>query len=231
MHGNDGRGAMTMPALIGLPLRKGGTVRPFHNRWCAAVSGAGVRAAAPILLGLLSVHLLVAYAESQKVIDTQRSILTVHVFKAGMFSTFGHEHNVRALIQNGAFDESKGTVEFAVDARTMEIRDADVSDKDRAEIQKTMLGPKVLDSEQFHEIRFHSTQISPAGENKWTVQGDLTLHGKTHPVKVEAERQGEKFRGSARLRQTEFGITPVTVAGGAVKVKDEVQVEFEVFGK
>jgi hypothetical protein len=33
------------------------------------------------------------------------------------------------------------------------------------------------------------------------------------------------------LRQSEFGITPVTVAGGTIKVKDEVRVEFEVVGR
>jgi hypothetical protein len=36
------------------------------------------------------------------------------------------------------------------------------------------------------------------------------------------------YKGSARLKQTEFGITPVTVAGGAVQVKDEVTLDFDV---
>jgi polyisoprenoid-binding protein YceI len=134
-------------------------------------------------------------------------------------------------IQNGTFDEDKGTVDFVVDARALRVLDSDVSDKDRAEIQRTMLGPKVLDSEQFHEIRFHSTEVSRDSENRWTVQGDLTLHGQAHPMKVDVERQDGRYRGSARLRQSEFGITPVTVAGGTIKVKDEVRVEFEIVGR
>ncbi len=93
-----------------------------------------------------------------------------------------------------------------------------------------MLGPKVLDSAQFREIRFHSTEVRRSSEGKWTVQGDLTLHGQTHPVNVDVERQDGRYRGSARLRQSEFGITPVTVAGGTIKVKDEVRVEFEIVG-
>jgi hypothetical protein len=44
-------------------------------------------------------------------------------------------------------------------------------------------------------------------------------------------REQGRYRGSARFRQTEFGITPVTVAGGTIKVKDEVRVEFEIVGK
>ena len=39
------------------------------------------------------------------------------------------------------------------------------------------------------------------------------------------------YRGSAKLRQTEFGITPVTIGGGAIKVKDEIRIEFDIFGK
>jgi hypothetical protein len=40
--------------------------------------------------------------------------------------------------------------------------------------------------------------------------------------------KGEHYRGSATLRQTDFGIKPLTVAGGTVKVKDEVKIEFEI---
>jgi len=106
-----------------------------------------------------------------------------------------------------------------------------VSDKDRAEIQSTMLGPKVLDSAEFHEIRFRSTEVSRAGENRWVVRGNLTLHGQALPVKVDVERVDGRYRGSTRLRQKEFAITPVTAAGGSIKVKDEIRVEFEIAGK
>jgi polyisoprenoid-binding protein YceI len=183
------------------------------------------------LLGLLSVLLFGVDTSAQKAIDVQHSVLTVRVYKAGAFSAFGHEHSIRAPIQNGSFDENKGTVEFVVDARALRVLDSDVSDKDRAEIQSTMLSPKVLHSEQFHEIRFHSTEVSRGSENRWTVQGDLTLHGQTHPVRIDVERQEGRYPGSARLRQSEFGIKAVTVGGGTIKVKDEVRVEFEIVGR
>jgi hypothetical protein len=48
------------------------------------------------------------------------------------------------------------------------------------------------------------------------------------PVAVDVTLKGEHYRGAATLKQTDFGITPVTVAGGTVKVKDEVKIEFEV---
>jgi hypothetical protein len=169
--------------------------------------------------------------KSARAIDTARSVLTVRVYKTGLFSAFAHDHEIRAPIQKGAVDEDKNIVEFSVDARALRVLDPEVSEKDRAEIQSTMLGPKVLDSQKFPEIRFRSTSLGDAGEDKWIVRGDLTLHGQTHPVKVEAKGHDGHYTGSARLSQKDFGITPVSIAGGSVKVKDEILVEFEIFAK
>jgi len=41
-------------------------------------------------------------------------------------------------------------------------------------------------------------------------------------------RQGGRYRGTAALKQRDFGIDPITIAGGTVKVKDEVKVEFDI---
>ena len=109
--------------------------------------------------------------------------------------------------------------------------DKDVSEKDRGEIQQTMLGPKVLDSEKFPEIRFQSRQVERTGAGKWTIQGDLTVRGQTQPIKVAVTNQAGHYRGSAEIRQKDFGITPVSAAGGAVKTKNEMRVEFDVVGK
>ncbi len=172
-----------------------------------------------------------ADAAAPKTIDTGNSVMTVRVFKAGLFSAFGHEHEISAPIQQGSFTEGNPSVELTVDARKLRVMDKDVSDKDRAEIQQTMLGPKVLDSEKYTEIRFHSTQVDRLGEGKWIVHGDLTVRGQTRPVKVEVEGQNGHYRGTAELKQKDFGITPVTVGGGVVKVKNEFRVEFEIVGK
>lgn len=164
-------------------------------------------------------------------IDVAKSSMTVRVLKAGLFSAFGHEHEVNAPIEQGSFREDHPSVELVVDARKLRVMDKDVSDKDRAEIQETMLGPKVLDSQQFPEILFRSTQLDRLGEGKWLLHGDLTLHGQTRPVVVKVEGQNGRYRGSAELKQKDFGITPVTVAGGTVKVKNELRIEFDIVGQ
>jgi len=170
-------------------------------------------------------------AQTRHDIDVEKSVLTIRVYKSGLFSAFAHDHEIRAPIQSGSFDEQKRTVEFKVQSAQLKVLDPDGSDNERSQVQNTMLGPKVLDPERFPEINFHSTAIDPAGEGKWNVQGELALHGQTHPVKVEVAGANGIYRGSTRLRQTEFGITPVRIGGGSIKVKDEVQIEFEIRGK
>jgi polyisoprenoid-binding protein YceI len=164
-------------------------------------------------------------------IDIQKSVMRVRVFKSGLFSAFGHEHEISAPIESGSFNESGLSAEVTVDARKMQVMDRDVSEKDRAEIQETMLGPKVLDVGRFPEIRFRSTGVEPAGAGRWTVRGDLTLHGQARPVKLDVQSHNGHFKGAAPLKQRDFGIEPVSVGGGAVKVKDELRVEFDIVAK
>ena len=174
---------------------------------------------------------LPALPQPQKLIDTDRSVLTVHVYKTGLFSAFAHNHEIRAAIQSGSFSEDNPSVDFTVDSRNLKVLDVEASDSERRTIQETMLGPKVLDSERFPEIHFRSTSIHRMAEGKWAVNGDLTLHGQTRRIKVDVESQAGRYRGSAELQQKDFGITPVSVAGGSVKAKNEVRVEFEIVGK
>lgn len=164
-------------------------------------------------------------------IDEQKSAITIRVYKTGLFSAFAHNHEIHAPIQQGNFDEQKRTVELTVNAKQLRVLDPDASASDRVQVQANMVGPKVLDVERFPEIKFHSTSIEPVGSGKWGLHGDLTLHGQTHSVKVDVQGEKGHYSGSATLKQTDFGITPITIAGGAVKVKDEIRVEFEIYGK
>jgi polyisoprenoid-binding protein YceI len=91
-----------------------------------------------------------------------------------------------------------------------------------------MLGPQVLDAKQYPEIVFQSTGAEPAGAGSWTVHGNLTLRGQTHPVTVAVREAGGHYVGNAHLKQTDFDIKPIKVGGGAVRVKDEVRIEFDI---
>jgi len=160
-------------------------------------------------------------------IDTQKSMLTIHVGKTGAFSALGHEHEVRAPIHSGSAETgSHPAVEVRVDARALRVIDKDDSEKNRAEVQKTMLGPEVLDSEHHQEIVFKSTGAEPTGQGRWTLRGNLTLRGQTHPVTVQTTLKDGRYTGETIVKLTDFGIKPPGKAG--VKAKDEVRIEFDV---
>jgi polyisoprenoid-binding protein YceI len=91
-----------------------------------------------------------------------------------------------------------------------------------------MLGSEVLDAERYPDIVFKSSSADPAGAGAWTVHGTLTLHGNTRPVSIEVRESDGHYIGTARLKQTDFGIKPIRLAGGAVRVKDEVLVQFDL---
>jgi len=176
-----------------------------------------------------AVSLLCAFgaAAQQLSIDTEKSALTIHVGKAGMFSAFGHEHEVRAPIKSGTADTgAHPAVEVHVDARALRVTDKDDSESDRAEVQKTMLGPEVLDSEAHPDIVFRSTAADPAGQAGWTLHGNLTLRGQSRPVTVRVALKDARYTGEATVKLTDFGIRPPGKAG--VRVKDEVKIEFDV---
>jgi polyisoprenoid-binding protein YceI len=164
---------------------------------------------------------------AQQHIDTQKSTLTIHVGKSGVFSGFGHEHEVRAPIHSGTADTgSRPAVEIHVDARALRVIDKDASEKERAEVQQTMLGPEVLDSERHQEIVLKSTAAESTGQARWTLHGNLTLRGQTQPVTVHVTLKDGHYTGEATVKQTDFGIKPPGKAG--VRAKDEVKIVFDV---
>ncbi len=172
-----------------------------------------------------------AAADSAKTMDLEKSVIRVHVFKTGLFSAFGHEHEISAPVQEGTISEEEPAVDLTVATDDLRVKDQDVSDKDRDEIQKTMLGPEVLDSQRYPKILFHSNRVEQTQPGKWLVRGDLTLHGETHEVSLPVELRDGHYVGSVRIRQKDFGITPVSVAGGSVKVKNEVRLDFDIVAK
>ena len=157
------------------------------------------------------------------------TIITVHVHKSGLFSAFAHDHVITAPVASGTLNASAMNVQLVVAAKQMKVIDPSASDKERAEIEATMLGPKVLDTDKYPEIRFTSSHVESLGARRYRVTGKLELHGASREVTFEAAGGPDRFEGKTRLKQTDFGIEPVAVAGGTVRVKDELEIEFTVY--
>jgi polyisoprenoid-binding protein YceI len=163
-----------------------------------------------------------------RAIDASHSTMTVHVYKAGVLSALGHDHEITAPLAAGSVDIAARKVELRVDAGALRVQDAKTSDKDRAEVQANMLGADVLNADAYKEIRFRSTSAAPAGQGVWKVSGDLTIRDHTHPVSMEVHAADGRFTGSCRVSIADFGIKPIRAGGGTVRVKDEIQIDFDI---
>jgi polyisoprenoid-binding protein YceI len=169
-----------------------------------------------------------AYGQD-KAIDGKQSSLKIRVSKSGAFAAFAHDHEIEAPITEGTIDSSgHASVQLRVDSRKMRVLDPEIAADARADIQHTMQSAKVLDVEKFPEISYQSTTVTGRGEGHWEVQGNLTLHGKKQPVAVKVSLERGHYRGSASIKQSDFGIEPIRIAGGTVKVKDELKIEFDI---
>ena len=195
--------------------------------------------------GLLLVALGAAAQEKTAYsIASAQSKLEIHVYKEGMFKAFGHDHLIAATEISGEaqLDAQKiedSTVRLQIATKSFTVVDPGESEKDRRDVQATMEGEKVLDVAKFPEITFTSSGISGAKKNAegWelTISGKLKLHGveKTvsFPLRVQTESAQLRGEGEISILQTDYGITPVKVGGGAVKVKDKLKITFTVVAR
>lgn len=150
------------------------------------------------------------------------------VFKSGLFSAFAHDHTIEAPTSSGSLDTAARTIQLSFRVFDVKVLDPGVSDKDRAEVDRTMKGDNVLDAEHFPEVRFVSNSVEARGSTHFNVRGDLFLHGTTRPVEMLVAQEGKRYTGSVKLKQSDFGITPVSVAGGTVKAKDSIEIIVEI---
>jgi hypothetical protein len=165
-----------------------------------------------------------------KAIDTQRSTIAIHVAKAGLLSAMAHDHTIDAPISSGSLRESADPhIEFVVEAAKLTVRaDPKVDAKTHAQIQ-TDMHEMTLESKKFPQIAFRSSRLEKSGAGQWKVEGSLSLHGVTKPVSLLVKQSGDRYTTHTVLKQTDFGIKPVSIGGGMIRVKDEVQIDFEIF--
>lgn len=161
-------------------------------------------------------------------IDVGQSKLTVFVYKSGLFSAFADNHVISAPIASGTIATTTPAVEIVVNAADLVPLDPNLDPAKRTEVRTRMLGPDVLNTAKFPTITFASTKIEQVGPERWNVSGRLTIHGVTRAITVPVVRSNARYRGETRIRQTDFDIKPIRIAGGTVSVKDELKIEFEI---
>ena len=94
-----------------------------------------------------------------------------------------------------------------------------------------MLGPKVLDAEKFPQIRFTSSRIEQTSPQHYRVSGILELHGVRKDLSFAVAGGPQHYAGTTKLKQTDFGIQPFSAGGGTVRVKDEIELTFDIYSQ
>jgi len=196
------------------------------------------------VLTLVSLRAGVVGAETTRYsLVPQVSRVVVHVGKAGLFGFAGHEHQIVAGPVAGTVvvdteSVARSTVEVRFDASGLRVTGQGEPQARRPEGPGSDARTAVPRRRPLPTIRFVSKTVTvtraSGGHYDLVLRGDLTLHGVTRAVvaPVSVDLVGERLmaQGRVAIRQTDFGITPITVAG-VVKVKDEVVLEWTLEGR
>jgi polyisoprenoid-binding protein YceI len=208
------------------------------------VVGVSAARSASALVVLLAVLGRPALAEPRTfAIDPAASQIAVRVGKTGLLQFAGHEHEVILPVRKGTavFDAAqidRSSIDLEFDAAGARVTGRGEPAKDVPKVQATMVGPECLDTARFPTIRFVSDGVtvnaSSSTERDVTIRGTLTLHGVSRATTVSAhvvlDPSTVTASGTFELKQSDFGIKPVTVAG-VVKVDDRLTVAWRLVGR
>ena len=177
------------------------------------------------------------------------STLHILVYRGGTLARLGHNHVISSrhlggriwlgpTLETSGFDLSVPVQELIVDddaARTAEGPDfpPGVPLAAREGTRTNMLRESLLDGERHPLIRIQSLRLQGDAATP-QVQALLRIRDQsrevTVPVQVQAEDGRLEVRGEFALRQSDVGITPLSVAMGALLVVDTVTIKFHLVG-
>ena len=179
-------------------------------------------------------------------IDAGRSELRILVYRGGLLESHGHNHVLisRDLAgeihlppdrRGGSFELSLAVVTLAIDepvARREEGAGFE-SEPSAADIEGTrgnLLGSRVLNAAAFPRLTVRGVGTGAPGPE--TVDARMEVAGRiaaiTVPIRVEASADELTISGQFVVSQTSLGLTPFSVALGALQVRDELRIRFRI---
>jgi formylglycine-generating enzyme required for sulfatase activity len=178
-------------------------------------------------------------------IDPSRSLIQIHVYREGALAKMGHDHVVASREVRGYallpadLARARADFYFPVAALSMDEpglrRSAGFASEIAAEdVENTRLRMlRLLEAEKHPYARIHAVRAAGTPPDL-VLDAELTLHGVTRTLNIPAKLrvEGNRFsvEGETDIRQTDYGITPFSVLGGALAVKDPLRVIFRIDG-
>ena len=171
-------------------------------------------------------------------IDSNASLITVIVRRAGLLARLGHDHVVASHDLQGWVDvnANRADLYFPLDKLVVDepaLRaEAGFSNALSAEAiagtRNNMLY-RVLDAERYPFVHIRASR-RPDESSKLTVL--ITLHGTEKPYDVPVQTvvtpKGMTLSGSLSLKQSDYGVVPFSILGGAMQVQDEIDLTFRI---
>ncbi|MGO8815179.1 MAG: YceI family protein [Terriglobia bacterium] len=175
-------------------------------------------------------------------IDRSGSSFTVQAFATGVLSAFGHNPTIAigdydGVIQSPSETFEQASMRLTLRTTAMEVLD-DMKKDDLQKLEREMY-EKILEVSRYPTADYESRQITTQKLSDdlfhVTVLGELSFHGVRHPHSFGARvtKMGSMLRisGDFILRQSDYGIKPYTVAGGVLRLKDDLKFKFELVAR
>lgn len=172
-------------------------------------------------------------------IAPDESLLTITVRRGGALARLGHDHVVASRSLQGVVAPALGRAQFRFRLDEMSVDEAGLrqaagltttpSADAIAGTRHNML-VRVLEAERYPWVSIDARRTG----DKQVFDADITLHGVTRtvqlPVRIEQAADGRRLQasGSLLLKQSDFGIVPFAVLGGAMAVQDQMELAFHI---
>lgn len=177
-------------------------------------------------------------------LDPAQSKVWIIVDKAGALATFGHRHVIEVGHLEGFASVARGSgtranVRFPVASLEVDRPAAlerfgiheKLSDADRAGTREHMLGPRVLDAKHYPWVDLQ-IKVADTRTSSRPLKAILHLHGKKNSLNLTASlshpAQTWTVKGRFSIRQSHYGITPYSVMLGALRVKDKIEIRYDL---
>jgi polyisoprenoid-binding protein YceI len=171
-------------------------------------------------------------------IDPARSLVVIEARRGGSLARIGHDHVVASHDVQGYVAPEAGRADLYVELDRLVVDEQPLraeagfgthpSQEDIDGTRTNML--KVLQAERYPFVLVGVTRAEKGGDSMMNVS--LTLHGmkRDYPIPMRIDNTAEEIKVTGRLvlNQTDFGIVPLSILGGAVQVQDEVRMRFDI---
>ena len=173
-------------------------------------------------------------------VDSTQSLVVIEVHRAGPLAWLGHDHVVASHNLRGYVSIAEGQADLFVPLEQLvadepELRtDAGFNTQpSKEDIEATYLNMQnALESGHFPFALIHITRTSA---DRPQMEVSITLHGIKRTYEVQAHIEfvpnGVAINGWMSLNQADFGITPLSVMGGAIQVQDKLDLRFHILAQ